>query len=134
MTLELAVAIDFDGTVVKHAYPGIGEDVPHVVRVLTWMNDKGTKLILNTMRCDAPNALLFTEALKWFEYRNIKLWAAQKHPLQHHWTTSSKCLANLYIDDCGLGMPLIYEKCGPPYVDWLKVENILKKHEFFKNN
>ena len=47
------------------------------------------------------------------------------------WTTSPKAYCELYIDDAGLGIPLIYpfgksqKNQHRPYVDWVKVRELL---------
>ena len=43
------IAVDFDGTVVTHAYPEIGDDAG-AVPVLKELTDNGCRLILYTMR------------------------------------------------------------------------------------
>ena len=55
------IAVDFDGTVVTHAYPEIGEDAG-AVPVLRELTGNGCRLILYTMRHGA----LLTEAVEWF--------------------------------------------------------------------
>ena len=57
----MIIAIDFDGTCVKHAYPEIGEDIG-AVPVLKEMVKNGHQLILNTMR----SGKLLDDAIKWF--------------------------------------------------------------------
>ena len=44
------IAVDFDGTIVSHAYPNIGREVPNAIRVLKKLQEQGTQLILWTMR------------------------------------------------------------------------------------
>jgi len=36
------------------------------------------------------------------------------------------------IDDSALGCPLVYGKHSRPYVDWVKVEEILKQTGYIK--
>ena len=77
----MIIAIDFDGTCVKHAYPKIGEDIG-AVPVLKRLVDDGHQLVLNTMRCGK----LLDEAVKWFESNGIKLSGANHTPGQESWT------------------------------------------------
>lgn len=44
--------IDFDGTIVEFAFPGIGEPMPHAFRVMKRLQDAGYKLALWTCRED----------------------------------------------------------------------------------
>lgn len=46
----MIIAVDFDGTCVKHRYPMVGEDVDGAVSVLKELVRKGHKIILYTMR------------------------------------------------------------------------------------
>lgn len=46
---DATIAIDFDGTVVTHAYPEIGEDAG-AAPVLKELTDNGCRLILYSMR------------------------------------------------------------------------------------
>ncbi|MBL4903373.1 MAG: hypothetical protein JKY62_12090, partial [Desulfocapsa sp.] len=46
------ICIDFDGTVVDHRYPYVGDPVPLAVDWLQRFVELGAKLILFTMRSD----------------------------------------------------------------------------------
>ena len=54
------IAVDFDGTVVTHAYPEIGDDAG-AVPVLKELTDNGCRLILYTMR----HGKLLDDAIRW---------------------------------------------------------------------
>ena len=109
----MIIAVDFDGTCVKHAYPKIGEDIG-AVPVLKEMVKNGHQLVLNTMR----SGKLLDEAVQWFENNGIKLSDANHTPGQETWTTSPKVYAQLYIDDAALGCPTVMDDSGRVYVDW----------------
>lgn len=109
----MIIAIDFDGTCVKHAYPNIGEDIG-AVPVLKKMVNDGHQLILNTMR----SGKLLDDAVQWFENNGIKLSGTNYTPGQATWTSSPKVYANIYIDDAALGCPTNYDGINRPYVDW----------------
>lgn len=117
------IAIDFDGTVVKHMYPDVGDDNPGAEETLKNLVKKGHKLILFTMRSNKQ----LDDAVNWFSVKGIPLYGINHNPSQSHWTTSPKVFAQIYIDDAALGCPL---KAGSltelPYVDWEKVNNLLK--------
>lgn len=129
-TNSIKIALDFDGTVVTHEYPKIGQDVG-AIPVLRKLIKNGHKLILNTMRSGAE----LDDAISWFNSRGIELYSIGYDPDQHKWTTSNKCYANLIIDDTSLGIPLKMmvmtndedEKIshGRPFVDWKAVEKYL---------
>ena len=100
----MIIAIDFDGTCVTHQYPRIGKDVG-AVKVLKQLVSQGHGLILYTCR-DGES---LKEAVKWFEVNGIQLFAVNIHPDQTRMGLSNKCLAELYIDDRGLGCPIKYD-------------------------
>lgn len=135
------IAIDFDGTCVSHEFPFIGKSIgaEHVLKQLV---EKGHKLILNTMRdknhmydkrlqkvvtTDKYNKSLLEEAEDWFKANGIELFDSNINKTQRTWTYSPKVYANLYIDDAALGIPLIEEEGSRPYVDWIRVEQMLKE-------
>ena len=123
---ETIIAIDFDGTVVTHNYPEIGDDLG-AVPVLKELTDRGYKLILFTMR----HGELLKRATQWFEKRGIKLWAVNENPTQKRWTDSVKVHADLYIDDSSLGCPLKFvDGESRPAADWVRIREQLVKEGF----
>lgn len=136
----MIIAVDFDGTCVKHEYPHVGGDIG-AVPVLKRLVAAGHKLILWTMRSDkgvkeGQFKSGLTDAVEWFKTNDIKLYGTQRNPTQGIWTDSPKAYAELYIDDAALGCPLTVDvvmendedlrQVGRPYVDWKKVEQWLE--------
>ena len=95
----MIIAVDFDGTCVKHAYPKIGEDIG-AVPVLKEMVRQGHH---------------------WFAANDIPLTGANHYPGQETWTQSSKTFAQIYIDDAALGCPTLMDERGRIFVDWRTV-------------
>lgn len=134
------ICIDFDGTCVTHDFPNVGKDIGASV-VLKKLVKKGHNLILFTMRSNIDNPIThdkkihavggnyLSDAIKWFADNQIPLYGIQSNPTQINWTHSPKAYGQLYIDDCGLGCPLKFdlELSNRPFVDWVKVEEILKR-------
>lgn len=132
------ICIDFDGTCVTHEFPEIGKDIG-AVPVLKELVEAGHKLILFTMRSDRNvkkkkngetiivEENFLTDAVNWFKKNGIELYGVQKNPRQRFWTNSPKAYGHLYIDDAGLGCPLIIPGEGRPYVDWNAIRTILKE-------
>lgn len=119
----MKIAVDFDGTVVAHRYPSIGKDIG-AVPVLKDLVAKGHKIILNTMRCEVE----LEAAKEWFKENGIPLFSINYCPGQHRWTKSTKCHADLYIDDLGLGMPMVNDPGEPKlYVNWTAVRTLLEE-------
>lgn len=119
----MVFCIDFDGTCTTHDYPRIGKDIG-AIPALKALVESGHKLILYTMR----DSVQLDEAVNWFKENEITLYGIQINPTQIHWTSSNKCFANIYIDDAALGCPILEnpELSDRPFVDWLKVEEMLK--------
>ncbi len=117
------ICIDFDGTIVDHRYPEIGEPVPMAVKWLLRLQDSGARLILFTMRSDDPRfGNLLTDAVQYLEKNGIKLFGINANPDQKTWTSSPKAYAHIYVDDSAFGCPLIQHKgFARPCVDWKKV-------------
>lgn len=137
-TKDYVICVDFDGTVVTHKYPEIGDEVPNAVKWLKRFQSMGCKLILNTMRSNGREPLdkngkiqpidVLTEAAHWFDERGISLYGINVNPTQKQWTQSPKVYGNIYIDDAAAGCPLIYPlDGGRPYVDWDTVGEIVLK-------
>lgn len=135
---NVTIGIDFDGTCVTHDFPAVGKEIG-AVSVLKKLVQNGHKLILFTMRSDILNPIskdnnilanggnYLSDAVKWFEKNEIPLYGIQTNPTQNSWTHSPKAYAQIYIDDCGLGCPLIDDKSIHirPFVDWQMVEEQL---------
>jgi hypothetical protein len=125
------IAIDFDGTCVTHAFPKIGSDIG-AVPVLKDLVAFGHHLILWTMRSDFNNLTVLSEAVDWFKQQGIPLFAINKNPTQHKWTSSPKAYCELYIDDAALNIPLVHPKDERPYVDWVKTRLLLVQIGYLK--
>jgi len=114
----MIIAIDFDGTIVTHKYPNIGNPVPNALESMTQWQQKGAKLILYTMR----SGLELKEAVDYCECHGIYFWGVNMNPDQVEWTKSPKVYAQIYVDDAAFGCPLIHDDREPrPYVNWNKV-------------
>jgi hypothetical protein len=108
------IALDFDGTCVRHDYPRIGGSIGAREWLLKW-TAAGAQLILWTMRDGAE----LGDAKAWFAARGIELAGVQFNPGQSRWTSSPKAYAKLYLDDHGYGVPLIHPGDGSrPFVNW----------------
>lgn len=122
---SMIFALDFDGTVVKHKYPDIGEDIG-AVPVLLALQNNGHQFILYTMRDNHSSGRnCLKEAADWFHKNHINLIGINCNPWQSSWTDSPKVYAPVYIDDAALGAPLT--KTNPaerPYIDWKKCVDI----------
>lgn len=118
----MIIAVDFDGTIVDHVFPEIGDPVPGAVQWLKEFQAKGAKLILWTMRSDGREGggNYLRDAVEYCRKNEIEFWGINENPQQKSWTGSPKAYANVYIDDAAFGCPLKHNPRmgGRPYVDW----------------
>ena len=118
-------AIDFDGTIVKHDYPHLGEPVPGALEGMRELVEEGHQIILYTMRDGRELAA----AVAYLEGAEIPLFGVNENPDQT-WSTSPKVYAHRYIDDSALGCPLRYPLKGSgekrPWVDWDQVMWVIR--------
>lgn len=69
----MTIAIDFDGTIVEHRYPRIGEEIPFATATLKMLMDERHRLILWTVR----EGKLLEEAVEWCRKRGVEFYAGQ---------------------------------------------------------
>ncbi len=109
------LCIDFDSTIVDHAYPAVGQPVPGALEGIRKFIELGAKIILFTVR-DGPE---LHNAISYLMKHGIKIYAVNDNPNQHSWSTSRKVYAHRYIDDLAAGVPLIQpEGFNRPCIDW----------------
>lgn len=115
----MIIAVDFDGTIVEHRYPEIGNEIPFATATLRQLMQDGHKLILWSVR----EGDLLDEAVKWCEERGVRFYAinqdidedaADRQGTKHF---SRKIKAQLFIDDRNIG--------GLP--DWGTIYQLIKQ-------
>ena len=117
------ICVDFDGTIVDHRYPEIGQPVPDAIKWLKRFNRHGAKLILYTMRSDdGVSGSALSDAVAYLKSEGVELYGVNENPGQEDWTSSPKVYADVYIDDAAFGCPLIMPKgFARPCVNWKEV-------------
>ncbi len=97
----MIIAIDFDGTIVEHKFPAIGEPLPHAFEVMKELQQKGHKLILWTYR-DGED---LTKAVQLCRENGVRFYAVNHSKPNEDYDKymSRKIYADLYIDDRNLG-------------------------------
>jgi hypothetical protein len=117
------ICVDFDGTVVDHRYPDIGEPVPVAINWLKRLQLHGAKIILFTMRSNRSEGMNYLQdAVQYLKSNGIELYGVNRNPDQDSWTSSPKAYGEVYVDDAAIGCPLIHPKgFTRPCVDWKKV-------------
>lgn len=98
----MRIAVDFDGTVVEHRYPEMGDERPMATMTLRQLQEEGHQLILWTVR----EGELLTQAVEWCRERGVEFYAVNaNYPDQteedNHY--ARKITADLYIDDRNVG-------------------------------
>lgn len=98
----MTIAVDFDGTIVQHRYPRIGEEIPFAIQTLQLLIADGHRLILWTVR----EGRLLEDAVVWCRNRGVEFYAVNSdHPesAEAGLQVSRKLKADLFIDDRNLG-------------------------------
>ena len=115
----MIIAVDFDGTIVTHQYPAIGEELPFATETLKQLIADGHQLILWSVR----EGKLLDEAVEWCRARGVEFWAVNRdypEALQknnNHY--SRKLKADVFIDDRNIG--------GLP--EWGLIYRMIKNNE-----
>lgn len=113
------IAIDFDGTIVEHRYPEIGEERPFAIDTLKMLIKDRHKLILWTVR----EGRLLDEAVNWCRERGVEFYAINRdypeETLQNnpHFTRKLNSI-DYWIDDRNIG--------GLP--DWGTIYRMVSHH------
>lgn len=113
----MIIAVDFDGTIVKHRYPAIGEEIPFAIETLKLIQSElNHKLILWSVR----EGDLLEEAVNYCAERGLHFFAANANfPGEDRTKAPRKLTADLFIDDRNFG--------GVP--DWGFIYNSLKTNK-----
>lgn len=113
---KLVIAVDFDGTIVEHKYPEIGEEMLFAFSTLKALEKQGHTLILWTYRTGKE----LDEAVEYCRKNGIEFYAVNKNFPEEKFdaaTMSRKIIADVYIDDRNvggfLGWSKIWEELGP---------------------
>ena len=99
--VNIRVAIDFDGTIVEHAYPEIGEEKLFAFETMREMQKKGFRLILWTYRTGSE----LEEAISYCREKGVEFYAVNKNYPEEDFddSVSRKIDADVYIDDKNIG-------------------------------
>ncbi|MBO7646390.1 MAG: hypothetical protein J6S52_05205 [Prevotella sp.] len=114
----MTIAVDFDGTIVEHAYPKIGKEIPFATETLRQVIKERHRLILWSVREDA----VLQEAIDWCKERGVEFYAVNRdYPEEepeknNHF--SRKLKVDLWIDDRNIG--------GLP--DWGTIYRMIKEN------
>lgn len=116
------IAVDFDGTIVTHEYPEIGEEIPFATDTLRMLIRDHHRLILWSVR----EGKLLDDAVEWCRKRGVEFYAVNKdYPEEepeknNHF--SRKIKADYFIDDRNIG--------GLP--DWGEIYQIISSGKTYR--
>ncbi|MFO7851598.1 MAG: hypothetical protein R6X28_03955 [Bacteroidales bacterium] len=97
----MKIAVDFDGTIVEHEYPGIGKEKLFAFETLKELQKHGALLILWTFRVGKE----LDEAVEYCRNRGVEFYAVNKNYPEEVFndSVSRKINADIYIDDKNIG-------------------------------
>lgn len=140
----LKIAVDFDGTIVEHEYPGIGKEKLFAFQTLKEFEKLGVRLILWTFRTGEE----LDEAVEYCRKNGIEFYAVNKNYPEEVFdeTVSRKIDADIYIDDKNIGgfpgWSVVWQTLGAYEQQQLEVEkriassqqNLFKRFFTWKKN
>ena len=118
----MIIAVDFDGTIVEHRYPAIGNEIPFAIETLKRLSEERHRLILWSVR----EGKLLEEAVRFCSDRGVKFYAVNSNypeENKNHENFSRKLKADLFIDDRNVG--------GLP--DWGLIYRMIKERKTFRD-
>ncbi len=97
----MKIAVDFDGTIVEHEYPKIGDEKLFAIETLKQIQKQGHQLILWTYR----NGNELEDAVQFCKQRGLEFYSVNKNYPEEKFdeNTPRKLNADLYIDDRNYG-------------------------------
>lgn len=121
------LAFDFDGTVVAHRFPSIGEELPGAIDGLRALARRGALLLLWTVRDGA----MLAAAVAFLKQREVPIWSVNANPLSR--SSSPKVMADAVVDDMAIGCPTVADASGRRAVNWSAVlpivEQLIEVHQ-----
>jgi hypothetical protein len=111
-TKNLLISCDYDGTIVNHDFPNIGQPKAHAFAVLKALQSKGYRLILNTCREDetdnsGQDRQFLTDAVEHCRQNGVEFVSINENLPDDDFRLPTakrrKVYASVYIDDRNLG-------------------------------
>lgn len=110
MRKRIAV-IDFDGTIVEHKFPAVGEPMPEAFEVMRELQLNDWVLILWTCRENDGhkiNRQYLKDAVDFCKEHGVEFDGVNETPIEYEFRTEKDCLrrkayGDVYIDDRNLG-------------------------------
>lgn len=119
----MTIAVDFDGTIVEHRYPEIGEEIPFAIDTLKMLIKDHHRLILWSVR----EGKMLDDAVNWCKERGVEFYAVNRdypeETLDNNQHFSRKLKVDLWIDDRNIG--------GLP--DWGTIYRMVRHHKTWED-
>lgn len=120
----MKIAVDFDGTIVEHKYPRIGDEMLFAFQTLKLLQKDGHQLILWTFRAGKE----LDDAVEYCKKNGIEFYAVNRSYPEEEFDeniVSRKIDADLFIDDRNIG----------GFLGWGEIWQLLSKEgQALKNN
>jgi len=130
----MVIAVDFDGTIVEHAYPKLGKPIPFALEVLKKLQqEERHTLILWTVREDD----LLQEAVDYCSKNGLEFYAVNKnYPEEEVGDAPRKLTADIFIDDKNIGgLPewsVIYKAILSGSIDFQDIDDYISDNNKVK--
>lgn len=130
----MKIAVDFDGTIVEHEYPKIGEEKLFAIETLKQIQKQGHQLILWTYRTGSE----LNDAVEYCKKRGLEFYAINKNYPEEKFedNTPRKLSADLFIDDRNFGgfveWSVVWQGFSKESLDNLEKKFLKAKKPFFK--
>lgn len=108
---ESIIAVDFDGTVVPHDFPNIGDPLDGAIQTLKDLKAAGYTLIMWTCR----ESHYLVDAIHFCRAQGIEFRSINHNTNEDEWAGSRKIYADVYIDDKSVG----------GFIGWDKIRKVL---------
>lgn len=119
----MKIYLDFDGTVVDHEYPYIGEHNEGSFEVISKLQNAGHEIVLNTYRANCNDGTL-EEALDYLNNSGKIQKITKVEPVKispELW--SDKIKDEIFIDDEAENIPIVEKLAFYRLVDWKKIDD-----------
>ena len=126
----MKIAVDFDGTIVEHEYPKIGEEKLFAIETLKQIQRRGHQLILWTYRTGRE----LDEAVEFCRNKGLEFYAVNKSYPEEVFDSNSprKIDADMFIDDRNFGgfveWGIVWQKISGESMDDLE-NDFMKKNK-----
>jgi histidinol phosphatase-like enzyme len=113
-------AIDFDGTIVEHAWPNIGKLKPGAKTAVARLKDAGFHILIFTCRANPPDGGKFDDPDATKLKDMVRFLKEHDIPFDDVWTGAGKPFATAYVDDKAI-------RYGPTAggLDWPEIAEFL---------